>query len=46
LIQVEGVERRFRLNVGPRPRDSSVILLMAGLALASALGLLVFLVFR
>ena len=36
LIQVEGVERRFRLNVGPRPRDSSVILLVAGVALACA----------
>jgi hypothetical protein len=46
LIQVEGVERRFRLNVGPRPRDSSVILLVAGVALACALGLLFFLVFR
>jgi molecular chaperone DnaJ len=46
LIQVEGVERRFRLNVGPRPRDSSVILLVAGVALACALGLLFFLLFR
>jgi molecular chaperone DnaJ len=46
LIQVQGVERRFRLNVGQRPRDSSIILLMAGLALACALGLLFFLVFR
>jgi DnaJ-class molecular chaperone len=46
LIQVEGVERRFRLNVDPRPRDSSVILLVAGIALACALGLLCFLLFR
>ncbi len=43
LIQVEGVERRFRLKVGTRPRDSSGVLLLAGLALACALGLLVFL---
>jgi hypothetical protein len=46
LIQVDGVARRFRLNVGPRPRDSSVILLLAGVALACALGLLFFLLFR
>jgi molecular chaperone DnaJ len=43
LIQVEGVERRFRLAVGNRPRDSSAVLLLAGLALASAVGLLLFL---
>ena len=46
LIQVEGVDRRFRLNVGPRPRDSSLILIVAGIALACAVGLLLFLVFR
>ena len=46
LIQVDGVARRFRLNVAPRPRDSSVILLLAGVALACALGLLFFLLFR
>jgi molecular chaperone DnaJ len=46
LIQVEGVERRFRLKVDPRPRDSSVLLLVAGIALACALGLLFFLLFR
>jgi DnaJ-class molecular chaperone len=46
LIQVDGVARRFRLTVAPRPRDSSVILLVAGVALACALGLLFFLLFR
>jgi molecular chaperone DnaJ len=46
LIQVEGVDRRFRLNVGPRPRDSSLILIVAGIALAGAVGLLFFLVLR
>lgn len=46
LIRVEGVERRFRLSVGARPRDSSVILLVAGIALACAVGLLFFLLFR
>jgi molecular chaperone DnaJ len=46
LIQVEGVDRRFRLNVVPRPRDSSAILLIAGVALACALGLLFFLLFH
>jgi molecular chaperone DnaJ len=46
LIQVDGVARRFRLNVAPRPRDSSLILLLAGVALACALGLLLFLLFR
>jgi DnaJ-class molecular chaperone len=46
LIQVDGVERRFRLNVGQRPRDSSVILLVAGVALACAVGLLFFLLLR
>jgi hypothetical protein len=46
LIQVEGVERRFRLNVGTRPRDSSAVLLLAGVALACAVGLLLFLLLR
>jgi molecular chaperone DnaJ len=46
LIQVEGIERRFHLNVGSRPRDSSVVLLFAGIALACAVGLLFFLLFR
>jgi len=46
LIQVEGVERRFRLAVGARPRDSSGLLLLAGLALACAFGLLLFLLLR
>src|SRR5207302_1856141 len=46
LIQVEGVDRRFRLNVSPRPRDSSVLLLVAGIALACALGLFFFLLSR
>jgi molecular chaperone DnaJ len=46
LIQVEGVERRFRLAVGARPRDSSAVLLLAGLALACAVGLLLFLLLR
>jgi molecular chaperone DnaJ len=45
-IQVDGVPQRFRLNVSPRPRDSSVILLLAGVGLACALGLLFFLLFR
>jgi molecular chaperone DnaJ len=46
LIQVEGVERRFRLAVGARPRDSSAVLLLAALALACAVGLLLFLLLR
>src|SRR5579864_6703698 len=46
LIQVEGVERRFRLAVGARPRDSSALLVLAGLALACAVGLLLFLLLR
>ena len=46
LIQVDGVGRRFRLVVGDRPRDSSALLLLAGLALACALGLLLFLLLR
>jgi molecular chaperone DnaJ len=43
LIQFDGVDRRFRLTVGARPRDSSALLLFAGLALACAVGLLLFL---
>jgi DnaJ-like protein len=43
LIQFDGVDRRFRLTVGARPRDSSALLLLAGLALACAVGLLLFL---
>jgi molecular chaperone DnaJ len=46
LIQFEGVERRFRLSVSARPRDSSAVLLLAGLALACAVGLLLFLLLR
>jgi hypothetical protein len=46
LIQVEGIDRRFHLNVTARPRDSSAVLLLAGIALACALGLLAFLLLR
>ena len=46
LIQVEDIERRFHLSVGTRPRDSSAVLLLAGIALACAIGLLAFLLLR
>jgi len=46
LIQVEGIERRFRLNVAPRPRDSRLVLGAAGAAFLCALGLLLFLTAR
>jgi molecular chaperone DnaJ len=46
LIKVEGIDRRFRVNVGARPRDASWVLLLAGLALACAVGLFVFLLLR
>jgi molecular chaperone DnaJ len=46
LIQVEGIDRRFRLSVSTRPRDSSALLLLAGVALACALGLLAYLLLR
>jgi molecular chaperone DnaJ len=46
LIQVEGIDRRFRLAVPPRPRDSRLLLLVSGCALLCALGLLLYLLLR
>lgn len=46
LVQVDGIERRFRVAVAPRPRDSRLLLALAGVALLCALGLLLFLLAR
>jgi molecular chaperone DnaJ len=46
LLQVDGVVQRFRLNVGPRPRDSRLVLLASALALAAAVALFLYLLFR
>jgi hypothetical protein len=43
LLQVDGVAQRFRLNVGPRPRDSRVVIAAAVVALACAVALLLYL---
>jgi DnaJ-class molecular chaperone len=45
-IQVEGVGRRFRIEVGPRPRDSRPVLRLAAIALFCAVGLLLYLLIR
>ena len=45
-LAVEGLEQRFLLRVGSRPRDSKLVLGIAALALLCALGLLVFLLAR
>jgi molecular chaperone DnaJ len=46
LLQVDGIARRFVLRVGPRPRDSRLVLAVSALAFACALGLLLFLLLR
>jgi len=46
LVEVEGIVRRFRVGVAPRPRDSRLILATAALALVCALGLLLYLSLR
>jgi DnaJ-class molecular chaperone len=46
LLQVDGLDRRIRLAVTPRPRDSSALLLASALALACAVGLLLYLLVR
>jgi molecular chaperone DnaJ len=45
-IQVDGVERRFRVNVGPRQRDSRAVIVFAALAALCALALLLSLLLR
>lgn len=46
LVEVPGVERRFRVAVAPRPRDSRWLLALAAAALLCALALLLFLLLR
>jgi hypothetical protein len=43
LIQVDGVDQRFRLNVGPRPRVSRAVIAVAVAALVCAVALLLYL---
>ena len=43
---VDGVERRFRMNVGTPPRDSRLLLQAASLALLCAFVLLLYLTLR
>jgi hypothetical protein len=45
-IQVPGVDRRFRIEVGTRPRDSRAVLRLAAVMLVCALGLLLYLLVR
>jgi DnaJ-class molecular chaperone len=45
-LRVEGVVRGFRMDVTPRPRDSRLVLAVSALALACAVGLLVYLLVR
>jgi molecular chaperone DnaJ len=46
LLQVDGIAQRFLLRVGPRPRDSRLVLAASALALLCAVGLLLFLLLR
>jgi molecular chaperone DnaJ len=46
VLAVDGIAQRFVLKVGQRPRDSRLILAVSALALAAAVGLLLFLVLR
>ena len=46
LVQFDGIDRRVRVAVTPRPRDSRVLLTVAAFALVCALGLLAFLLSR
>jgi molecular chaperone DnaJ len=43
-LRVEGIERRFLLRVGRRPRDSRLVLAAAAVALLGAIAMLLFLV--
>jgi len=45
-LRVEGVARTFRMDVGPRPRDSKLVLAVSAVALLAAIGLLVYLLVR
>lgn len=46
LVQFDGIERRVRVAVAARPRDSRVLLTLAAFALVCALALLAFLLSR
>jgi DnaJ-class molecular chaperone len=46
VLAVDGIAQRFVLKVGQRPRDSQPILVVSALALAAAVGLLLFLLLR
>jgi molecular chaperone DnaJ len=46
VLAVDGLSQRFILKVGERPRDSRLVLLVSGCALATAVALLVFLLVR
>lgn len=46
LVQFDGIERRFRVAVAPRPRDSRALLAVAAVSLLCAVALLLFLLSR
>jgi molecular chaperone DnaJ len=46
VLAVDGLAQRFVLRVGQRPRDSRIVLLVSGLALAAAVALLLYLLIR
>ena len=45
LLRVDGVEQRFLLRVGTRPRDSRLVLAFSAFALLAAVALLLYLLF-
>jgi molecular chaperone DnaJ len=46
VLTVDGLDQRFLLRVGSRPRDSKAVLLVAGAALLCAVAMLLFLLLR
>jgi molecular chaperone DnaJ len=46
VLAVDGLAQRFVLKVGQRPRDSRLVLFVSAVALASAVGLLLYLLVR